>query len=219
MAARKKNTVHTPLHLLQQLSSSLLEHLEAACAQAQIDAEKLLAKLEKQRGKAQEKLHDARLKLEDAAANGKAKAQARTHKRIEELEELFDSLQQRQNETRAYIAQLQADAEESLKLAQGIGKVKEAATQALAKREAAATRQTTAAAPRSRTAVARKPAGATSKAKSIAAAATPAIAKSTTPAKPAKPATARKPAAKPTASRKPVARKAATASAAPVSDA
>lgn len=213
MAARKKNTVHTPLHLLQQLSSSLLEHLEAACAQAQIDAEKLLAKLEKQRGKAQEKLHDARLKLEDAVANGKAKAQARTHKRIEELEELFDSLQQRQNETRAYIAQLQADAEESLKLAQGIGKVKEAATQALAKREAAATRQTTAAAPRSRTAAARKPAGATSKAKSIAAAATPAIAKSTPPATPAKPA------AKPTASRKPVARKAATASAAPVSDA
>ena len=54
MSAKKK-PVSTPLHLLQQLSGSLLEHLEEACSQALADAEKLLAKLEKQRGKAQEK--------------------------------------------------------------------------------------------------------------------------------------------------------------------
>ena len=54
MSATKK-PVNTPLHLLQQLSGSLLEHLENACSQALADAEKLLAKLEKQRGKAQEK--------------------------------------------------------------------------------------------------------------------------------------------------------------------
>lgn len=45
MSATKK-PVNTPLHLLQQLSSSLLEHLEDACSQALADAEKLLAKLE-----------------------------------------------------------------------------------------------------------------------------------------------------------------------------
>jgi ElaB/YqjD/DUF883 family membrane-anchored ribosome-binding protein len=74
MSATKK-PVNTPLHLLQQLSGSLLEHLENACSQAMADAEKLLAKLEKQRGKAQEKLHKSRTKLQDAAAAGKAKAQ------------------------------------------------------------------------------------------------------------------------------------------------
>ena len=59
MSAKQK-PVNTPLHLLQQLSGSLLEHLESACSQALADAEKLLAKLEKQRGKAQEKLHKSR---------------------------------------------------------------------------------------------------------------------------------------------------------------
>ncbi|MFP3498280.1 AlgP family protein, partial [Pseudomonas sp. SIMBA_059] len=76
MSAKKK-PVSTPLHLLQQLSGSLLEHLEDACSQALADAEKLLAKLEKQRGKAQEKLHNGRLKLQDAAKAGKAKAQSK----------------------------------------------------------------------------------------------------------------------------------------------
>ena len=52
MSAKKK-PVSTPLHLLQQLSGSLLDHLEDACTQALADAEKLLAKLEKQRVMAQ----------------------------------------------------------------------------------------------------------------------------------------------------------------------
>ncbi|ERO62874.1 hypothetical protein P308_31870 [Pseudomonas piscis] len=76
MSANKK-PVNTPLHLLQQLSGSLLEHLENACSQALADAEKLLAKLEKQRGKAQEKLHKSRTKLQDAAAAGKARHKPR----------------------------------------------------------------------------------------------------------------------------------------------
>ena len=33
----KKNPVTTPLHLLQQLSHSLLEHLENACSAALVD--------------------------------------------------------------------------------------------------------------------------------------------------------------------------------------
>ena len=91
MSAKKKS-ITTPLHLLHQLSASLLEHLENACSQALIDAEKLLAKLEKQRGKAQEKLHKARSKLQDAAVAGKAKAQAKAKDAVAELEELLDSL-------------------------------------------------------------------------------------------------------------------------------
>ena len=127
----KKKSVSTPLHLLQQLSSSLLEHLEDACTRALVDAEKLLAKLEKQRGKAQEKLHKARSKMQDSAVAGKAKAQAKGKEAVAELEQLLDTLKDRQSETRTYIASLKRDAQESLKLAQGVGKVKEAVGKAL----------------------------------------------------------------------------------------
>jgi exonuclease VII large subunit len=118
MSATKK-PVSTPLHLLQQLSGSLLEHLENACSEALADAEKLLAKLEKQRGKAQEKLHKSRTKLQDAAAAGKAKAQTKAKDAAKQLEDLLDALKDRQSETRGYILQLKRDAQESLKLAQG----------------------------------------------------------------------------------------------------
>ena len=173
----KKKSVTTPLHLLQQLSSSLLEHLEDACSRALIDAEKLLAKLEKQRGKAQEKLHKARSKLQDAAVAGKAKAQGKAKDAVAELEELLDALKARQTETRSYIAGLKRDAQESLKLAQGVGKVKEAVSKALDSRAA--------------------------KAAMVAPAAKPAVAKTAakapakTPAKPAARKVAAKPASKP----------------------
>jgi hypothetical protein len=135
----KKNTVTTPLHLLQNLSHSLLEHLENACTGALVDAEKLLAKLEKQRGKGQDLLHRARAKLQDSAVAGKVKAQVKARDLISDLEGLLDGLQERQTETRAYIAQLKRDAQESLKLAQGIGKVKEAVTKVLDARSYKAT--------------------------------------------------------------------------------
>ena len=92
MPTNNKKSVSTPLHLLQQLSHSLLEHLEKACTQALVDAEELLTKLEKQRGKAQAKLHEARSKLEHAAVEGKAKAQAKAKNAITELEELLETL-------------------------------------------------------------------------------------------------------------------------------
>ena len=130
----KKNVVSTPLHLLHNLSDSLLEHLENACTGALVDAEKLLAKLEKQRGKGQDLLHTARVKLQDAAVAGKAKSQAKSKVLIADLEALLDGLQERQAETRAYIAELKRDAQESLKLAQGIGKVKEAVSKVLSAR-------------------------------------------------------------------------------------
>lgn len=87
------------MHLLQQLSHSLVEHLEGACKQALVDSEKLLAKLEKQRGKAQEKLHKARTKLQDAAKAGKTKAQAKARETISDLEEALDTLKARQADT------------------------------------------------------------------------------------------------------------------------
>jgi hypothetical protein len=185
----KKNVVSTPLHLLQNLSDSLLEHLETACTGALIDAEKLLAKLEKQRGKGQDLLHTARVKLQDAAVAGKAKSQAKSKVLIADLEALLDGLQERQAETRAYIAELKRDAQESLKLAQGIGKVKDAVTKVLSARStkaAAVVAKTVAKAPA-------KPA--------VKAAAKP-VAKA--PAKVAAPKAAVKPAAKVSAASKPV---------------
>ena len=201
----KKKPVTTPLHLLQQLSHSLLEHLQDACSAAQADAEKLLAKLEKQRGKAQDKLHDARGKLEAAAAAGKQKAQSKARAAIDELETLLESLQQRQADTRHYILQLKRDAEDSLKLAQGVGKVRDAAAKALGAREVAARQVSASAAkPAAKPKAARRPAASTSKAVSKAPAGQaaprkPAASKAVV-AKPAarKPAT-RQPAAKPVA--------------------
>ncbi|GAB3396575.1 hypothetical protein GCM10027514_45410 [Azotobacter armeniacus] len=126
--AAKKPPVTTPLHLLQQLSQSMLVHLEEACAQALQDAEKVLAKQEKRRGKAQEKLHEACTKRQDAALAGKAKVQAKAQQAIDELESLLDDLQARQTETRDYISRLREDTRKALELAQGVG---EAAAEAL----------------------------------------------------------------------------------------
>jgi chromosome segregation ATPase len=146
MSANKK-PVTTPLHLLQQLSHSLIEHLETACKQALVDSEKLHAKLEKQRAKAQDKLHKARTKLQEAGKSGKAKAQAKAKAGIAELEEVLETLKGRQAETRAYIANLKRDVQESLKLAQGVSKVKEAVGKSLATRKPVAAAKPVAAKP------------------------------------------------------------------------
>jgi hypothetical protein len=224
----KKNVITTPLHLLQNLSHSLLEHLETACAGALIDAEKLLAKLEKQRGKGQDLLHTARVKLQDAAVAGKAKSQAKSKVLIADLEALLDGLQERQAETRAYIAELKRDAQESLKLAQGIGKVKEAVTKVLSARSnqaAVVAAKPVVKAPAKPASKAATPAVKSAVAKPVAT--KPAAAKA--PAKPlAKPSAAAKPAvkapvkavAKPAASKpaaKPVAKSVAKPVAKPVS--
>ena len=49
--ASKRTTAGTPLHLLQQLSSSMLQEFEKACRDAQDQAEKALAEFEKQRAR------------------------------------------------------------------------------------------------------------------------------------------------------------------------
>ncbi len=197
------------MHLLQNLSQSLLEHLENACAGALVDAEKLLAKLEKQRGKGQDLLHTARVKLQDAAIAGKAKSQAKSKLVIADLEALLDGLQERQAETRTYIAELKRDAQESLKLAQGIGKVKEAVTKVLSARSA----KTTAVAAKPVAKAAAKPA--VKVASKTAAAAKPAVVKPVVRKAPAKPVAKAAAVAKPAAA-KPVAKPAVKAAAKPV---
>jgi len=187
MATRKK-PVPTPLHLLQQLSHSLLEHLEQACSQALVDAEKLLAKLEKQRSKAQDKLHKAGARLEAAAAEGKAKAQARARASIVEIEELLDTLKQRQAETRDYIVGLKADAEQSLHLAQGVGKVKEAVGSLLARREVEGAKVAAASKSRSPRAVAPAAVAPTAAVKPARTRRAPAVSKAATQSAPAAPA-------------------------------
>lgn len=127
----KKKSVTTPLHLLQQLSHSLIEHLDKACTQAIADAENALAKLQKERGRAQDKLTKARAKLDEAGNAGKAKAQTKVRTRLTELEDSLALLQNRQSETLAYLADLKRDAEQSLKLSQGIRQVADAAEKQL----------------------------------------------------------------------------------------
>lgn len=129
--ACKYSVALTPTTLGQPARAS-----EKRLLQALADAEKLLAKLEKQRGKAQEKLHKSRTKLQDAAAAGKAKAQNKAKAAVKELEDLLDALKDRQSDTRSYILQLKRDAQESLKLAQGVGRVQEAVGKVLSTRAA-----------------------------------------------------------------------------------
>ena len=130
----KKPSVTTPLHLLQQLSNSLVEHLQKACSEAQLDAEMLLAKLEKQRGRTQEKIIKARAKLDEAGNAGKSKSQTKARSRLSELDDMLAVLQARQSETLTYLSELKRDAEQSMQLAQGVTKVEQAAAQALAAR-------------------------------------------------------------------------------------
>lgn len=215
----KKNAVTTPLHLLQQLSKSLVVHLEQACADAQKDAETLLAQLEKQRGKTQEKLIKARAKLDDAGSAGKSKAQSKARARLAELDDMLALLQSRQNETLNYLSELKRDAAQSLSLAQGVSQVEKDAAQALASRgKPASSAKTRAASEKPSTPRARPAASAkASTVKSSQASATPGVDKTAVPAtrsansrakssaagasSTAKPAAVRKPAAarKPTA--------------------
>lgn len=126
----KKTSVSSPLQLLQQLSLSLVDHLEKACRQAQSDAEATLAKLEKQRAKAEDKLRKAYAKREEAGAAAKPKAQAKAQASVDELEGVLTALHARREETVSYIATLRRDSDRAMSLASGITQVAEAAGKA-----------------------------------------------------------------------------------------
>lgn len=200
----KKKSVTTPLHLLEQLTRSLVEHLQKACDEAQKEPELLLAKLEKQRGKIQEKRVKARAKLDEAGNAGKTKAQAKARSKLAELDDMLALLQARQSETLTYLAELKRDAEKSLTLAQGVTKVGQAAAQALVARDKAAA--PSAKAPARSSARTARPA-----AKPAAPASAPAASRTRKPAAAAKPAAAEQPVeGKSTAVRAPAARPAAS---------
>ncbi|MCL7462724.1 AlgP family protein [Pseudomonas sp. NW5] len=124
----------TPLQLLQQLAGNLLEHFDQACAEALENTEQLLAKLERQRARTQERLYKANTRLSDAVHAGKAGRQAKYRARITELDELLATLESRHAELLEYLQQLRLDVRESLELAQGIGKIAQAAASRLTHR-------------------------------------------------------------------------------------
>lgn len=131
--AKRKSIAVTPLQLLQELTSTLLEHFEQACGQALADAEKILSKLEKKMTKVQAKLNKQRGRVE-SSASGKPKAQTKTRAKISVQEEVLIELQIRTDETRRYIGELKHDIKISTTLAQGVGGVREAACEALRQR-------------------------------------------------------------------------------------
>lgn len=130
MSSKRASSV-SPLNLLQQMSASLVEHLEKACAKADKQASILLGDLEKERGKVQKKLSKARTRLDEAAAAGKSKAHAKAQLLFDELDESLHLLQYRQNELLAYVDKLKSDSARSLELAKGISDVERAAHEAL----------------------------------------------------------------------------------------
>lgn len=120
-----KKTVRTPLHLLHDLSDTLVNQLQTACIEAQQEAEKALTKLEKQRVKIQEKLIKAEEKLAKANEANKAKAKAKAQKAIIELKDSHNKLQNQQQKLFTYLNTLKKDSTKSLELAKGITRVKE----------------------------------------------------------------------------------------------
>ncbi|WP_313328429.1 AlgP family protein, partial [Stutzerimonas balearica] len=151
----KKKALNTPLQLLQELSNSLLVHFDKACRQAVAEAESALAKLEKQRGKAQDKLLKARARLDEAGSAGKPKAQAKARNRIEELESSMALLQERQGEMLTYLAELKRDVATATGLARGIQEVETAVGRAM---QPAAAKADKAASPKATTTAAKRPA-------------------------------------------------------------
>ena len=132
--ANKQKTELTPLQLLQELATILLEHFEHACGQALAGAEKKLAKLEKKRSKVEKKLGKQRDRLDSTPA-GKRKKQMKLRATISLLETALVDMQRQADETRHYIRDFKHDVHVSLVLLQVVGEVREAASEMLRQRE------------------------------------------------------------------------------------
>lgn len=112
--------ISSPLMLLQALSHSLLEHLEQACGESLLTAEKQLRKLEKQQVKLQAKLDECQLALDAAIAEGRMKArEKRTHERAE-LQVLFGRLQDDHRQLLDYAEELRREIAQTLDLGRNI---------------------------------------------------------------------------------------------------
>ena len=133
MASRKK-TGSTPLQLLEELTTLLMEHFEQACGRALADAEKMLSRLEKKRTKLETKLGKKRSRL-DTTPVGKRKKQAKLRTTIKALQAKVFEVQGRAEYTRQYIRDFKHDVQMSLALLQGVGQVREEASKMLRRRE------------------------------------------------------------------------------------
>ncbi|MBD8121058.1 AlgP family protein [Pseudomonas lutea] len=133
MASRKK-TGSTPLQLLEELTTLLMEHFEQACGRALADAEKMLSRLEKKRTKLETKLGKKRSRL-DTTPVGKRKKQAKLRTTIKALQAKVFEVQGRAEDTRQYIRDFKHDVQMSLALLQGVGRVREEASKMLRRRE------------------------------------------------------------------------------------
>lgn len=133
MASRKK-TGSTPLQLLEELTTLLMEHFEQACGRALAEAEKMLSRLEKKRTKLETKLGKKRSRL-DTTPVGKRKKQTKLRATIKALEANFFEVQGRAEHTRQYIRDFKHDVQMSLALLQGVGQVREEASKMLRQRE------------------------------------------------------------------------------------
>lgn len=133
MASRKK-TGSTPLQLLEELTTLLMEHFEQACGRALAEAEKMLSRLEKKRTKLETKLGKKRSRL-DTTPVGKRKKQTKLRATIKALEANLFEVQGRAEHTRQYIRDFKHDVQMSLALLQGVGQVREEASKMLRRRE------------------------------------------------------------------------------------
>lgn len=125
----------TPLHLLDELSLSLVTRLENACCSAIAEAESVVGKQDKACVQTQKKLLRARLNLQAAVMAGKTRGQSRTRQRVAELEEKLFSLKEQRAKALQHLAELRRDTEQSMDMADGVRQVREAARQAVRKRK------------------------------------------------------------------------------------
>ena len=131
MKDAKSTQVGSPLALLQELSDSLLDHLEQACGEVLFNAEKQLRKLDRQLEKLQARIDRRLLQVEEAIAEGRLKARSKLTTEIAGMQELLAELQQDRVALQGYIERLRDEIARTLELSAGIGAVARAAAVAL----------------------------------------------------------------------------------------
>ncbi len=134
MKEAKTSRIGSPLALLQELSDSLITHLEQACGESLVNAEKQLRKLDRQLEKLQARLDKRLLRAEEAIAAGKLKVRSKLATEIAGMQELLAGLQQDHAALLVYIERLRGEITRTLELSAGIGEVARAAGDALSEK-------------------------------------------------------------------------------------
>ena len=121
--------VASPLHLLKTLTRTLNEHLTEACEKAIKDAGKALEKLQRQQEKLEDKLKQSEARLAERTAEDPNKPASKTRRKIADLRAALETLEQSRNNAERYIAQLEADVRQTLRLAKGLDRIDAQVTQ------------------------------------------------------------------------------------------